>query len=147
MNKEVLEALMALGFELEEMEEVGYGFQYEGKKFLYVDNEGDENYLNIALPMVLDYDEENDVEFYQLMDMLNHTLKYVKAHKLSDSMWLFYERELFGNEDLKQVLCSMIIHLEVGLNFFRKVMAGHDGDSDTNDALVVADNEKDDEVA
>lgn len=147
MNKEVLEALKALGFELEEMDDVGYGFQYEGKNFLYMNNEGDDKYLNIAIPIVLDYDEENDVEFYQLMDMLNRTLKYVKAHKLSDSMWLFYERELFGNEDLKQVLGSMIIHLEVGVNFFRMEMSGHDGDSDTNDAFVMADRERDDDVA
>jgi hypothetical protein len=38
-------------------------------------------------------------------------------------MWLFYERELFGDEDLVKVISRMILHLEAGLMFSRKAMA------------------------
>ena len=129
MKEKILEAFKALGFEMEELEGMGYGFQYEGKHFLYMYNEDDEDFLNISLPGVLDIDNENDTTFYQVMDKLNGTLKYVKAYKLNDSMWLFYERELFGGEDLKQVLSRMILHLEAGLMFLRRAMANSD-DSD-----------------
>jgi hypothetical protein len=129
MKEKILEAFKALGFEMEELEGMGYGFDYEGKHFLYMYNEDDEDFLNISLPGVLDIDNENDTTFYQVMDKLNGTLKYVKAYKLNDSMWLFYERELFGGEDLKQVLSRMILHLEAGLMFLRRAMANSD-DSD-----------------
>ena len=42
---------------------------------------------------------------------------------LGNSVWLFYERELFGEEDLMTVISRMILHLEAGLVFARKAMA------------------------
>ena len=51
------------------------------------------------------------------------TLKYVKTYMLGNSVWLFYERELFGEEDLMTVISRMILHLEAGLVFARKAMA------------------------
>jgi len=131
MKEKILDAFKALGFEMEELEGFGYGFEYEGKHFLYMYNEDDEDFLNIALPAVLDIDDENNVGFYQVMDKINGTLKYVKANKLNDSMWLFYERELFGGEDLKQLLSRMILHLEAGLMFLRRAMASSEEDSDS----------------
>ena len=131
MKEKILDAFKALGFEMEELEGFGYGFEYEGKHFLYMYNEDDEDFLNIALPAVLDIDDENNVGFYQVMDKINGTLKYVKANKLNDSMWLFYERELFGGEDLKQILSHMILHLETGLMFLRRAMASSEEDSES----------------
>lgn len=131
MKEQILDAFKALGFEMEEMEGLGYGFQYEGKHYLYMYNEDDEDFLNISIPAVLDLDDENNVGFYQVMDKLNGTLKYVKANKLNDSMWLFYERELFGGEDLKQVLSRMILHLEAGFYFLHRAMESSDDGSDT----------------
>lgn len=135
MKEKILEAFKALGFEMEELEGMGYGFQYEGKHFLYMYNEDDEDFLNISLPGVLDIENEKDTTFYQVMDKLNGTLKYVKAYKLNDSMWLFYERELFGDEDLKQVLSCMILHLEAALMFLRRAME----DSEDSDGGAEAD--------
>ena len=131
MKEQILDAFKALGFEMEEMECLGYGFQYEGKHYLYMYNEDDEDFLNISIPAVLDLDDENNVGFYQVMDKLNGTLKYVKANKLNDSMWLFYERELFGGEDLKKVLSRMILHLEAGFYFLHRAMESSDDGSDT----------------
>ena len=149
MKEKILEAFKALGFEMEELEGMGYGFQYEGKHFLYMYNEDDEDFLNISLPGVLDIDDENNTTFYQVMDKLNGTLKYVKAYKLNDSMWLFYERELFGGEDLKQVLSRMILHLAAALMFLRRAMANSDdSDGDTvTDVSDEADNSDKEEVA
>ncbi len=141
MKEKILEAFKALGFEMEELEGMGYGFQYEGKHFLYMYNEDDEDFLNISLPGVLDIDDENNTTFYQVMDKLNGTLKYVKAYKLNDSMWLFYERELFGGEDLKQILSRMILHLEAGLMFLRRAMASSEEESE--DASEVTDSDAD----
>ena len=141
MKEKILDAFKALGFEMEELEGFGYGFEYEGKHFLYMYNEDDEDFLNLALPAVLDIDNENNVGFYQVMDKINGTLKYVKANKLNDSMWLFYERELFGGEDLKQLLSRMILHLEAGLMFLRRAMAS--SEEENEDASEVTDSDTD----
>ena len=93
------------------------------------------DFLSIALPGVLDL--ENDTTFFQVMDKLNGTLKYVKGYKLNDSMWLFYERELFGGEDLTQVISRMILHLEAALMFLHRAMA----DSDDSDSVTETDAE------
>lgn len=147
MKEKILEAFKAMGFEMDDLEGLGYGFQYEGKHYLYMPNESDEDFLNIALPAVLDIDDESNVAFYQLMDKLNGTLKYVKANKLNDSMWLFYERELFGGENLEQLISRMILHLEAGSIFIRRAMAACEDDNETSnesenpDAKEITDNE------
>jgi len=146
MKEKILDAFKALGFELEEMDGLGYGFQYEGKHYLYMYNEDDEDFLNIALPAVMDVEDMDNVDFYQVMDKINGTLKYVKANKLNDSMWLFYERELFGDEDLQQVLSRMILHLDAGFSFLCKAMEKAEEDetaTDVNEEETDEDDKKD----
>lgn len=143
MRKKFLEVFKALGFEMEEIE-IGYGFHYEGKHYLYMPNDEDEDFLNIALPAVLDIDDENNVSFYQLMDKINGTLKYVKANIFNDSMWLFYERELIDDEDLKQVIFRMILHLESGFMFLHRAMAASDETESDSEEMVDALDDKED---
>ncbi len=97
-------------------------------------NEDDEDFLNIALPAVFDIENENDVCFYRMMDKINETLKYVKANTLCGSMWLFYERELFGGEDMMQVIPRMILHLEAGFMLLYQAMTDSD-DEDASEAI------------
>ena len=53
MKEKILDAFKALGFEMEELEGFGYGFEYEGKHFLYMYNEDDEDFLNLAVCSIL----------------------------------------------------------------------------------------------
>ena len=122
MKEKILNVFETLGFQLEEMEGFGYGFRYEGINYLFMPNEDDEEFLNIAIPAILEINEDNVHAAHMLMDKLNSTLKYVKANKLGDSMWLFYERELYGGEDLEKLVTRMILHLEAAMNFYRNAM-------------------------
>ena len=130
MKEKILDVFKALGFDLEEVEGFGYGFQYEGRRYLYMCCEDDEDFLNIVIPAVLDLDEEDDICFYQLMDKINAARKYIKANKVGNSMWLAYERELFGDEDLKKVLTRMILHLDACLMFLQKAMKNSEKEED-----------------
>ena len=123
MKEKVFEAFANLGFKLEDADGMGYVFDYEGLKFLYLYNEDDEDFLNISLPGIYDYDEEKAGQYCALAENLNSSLKYVKAYTLSGSMWLFYERELFGGEDLETIISRMVLRLEVGLMLARKAIA------------------------
>lgn len=127
MNEKILNALNNLGFETEKLGQFGYGFDYEGIHFVWIDSD-DEELLTIAIPGVLDKEDNSELKFYQLMDKLNSVLKYIKVNEYGDSMWLFYEREIIGEEDLEQVLPHMIVHLEQALRHLRE--AGEDSSSE-----------------
>lgn len=123
MKEKILEAFRDLGFKLEEEEGMGYCFNYEGLNLLYMYNESDEEFLNIALPGIVEVEEDRMLQICALLEKINSTLKYVKTYMFGYSVWLFYERELFGEEDLMTVISRMILHLEAGLVFARKAMA------------------------
>lgn len=123
MKEKILEAFRDLGFKLEEMEDVGYGFTYEGLTLLYMYSENDEGFLSISLPCIIEAEEDRMLEVCALMEKINFTLKYVKAYIQSNSVWLVYERELLGGEDLTTVISHMVLHLEAGFGFARKAMA------------------------
>lgn len=123
MKEKILDAFNNLGFKLEEEEGMGYSFNYEGLNMLYMYNENDEEFLNIALPGIMEVEEGKALQICALLEKINSTLKYVKAYILGNSVWLFYERELFGEEDLMMIISRMILHLEAGLVFVRKAMA------------------------
>ena len=118
-----MEVFAELGFKLEQMDDLGYEFSYEGTNFIFMPSADDEDFLNICVPGIYDLEEESPLTFIELMNKINSTLKYIKAYELSKSIWLFYERELLGNEDLVKVISHMILHLEAGLMFSRKAVA------------------------
>ena len=148
MKEKILEAFRDLGFKLEEEDGMGYCFNYEGLNLLYMYNESDEEFLNIALPGIVEVEEDRMLQICALLEKINSTLKYIKAYMVGNSVWLFYERELIeqreqsrtcsdyaesrekktegqlcGEEDLMTVISRMILHLEAGLVFARKAMA------------------------
>ena len=148
MKEKILEAFRDLGFKLEEEEGMGYCFNYEGLNLLYMYNESDEEFLNIALPGIVEVEDDKMLQICALLEKINSTLKYIKAYMLGNSVWLFYERELIeqreqsrtcsdyaesrgkktesqlcSEEDLMTVISRIILHLEAGLVFARKAMA------------------------
>lgn len=140
MKEKILNAFKALGFEMEDLEELGYSFDYEGLHFLLMNNK-DEDFLSIAIPAVYDKSNSDELEFYKVMDKLNATLKYVKVNELSNSMWFFYEREVSEDDDFEKILPMMILNLEHGVRFLRS--GGQDTTDDDNDAEVINENGND----
>ena len=121
MKEKILEAFENLGFNLEYNDTLGYSFFYEGINFLYMYNEDDETFLNISVPGI--YDLEDGKEAYDVLkEKINSTLKYVKAYTLCNSLWIFYERDLLGNEDLEEVIRRMVLQLAAALMFARDII-------------------------
>ena len=103
-----------MGFDPKELS-FGYEFEYEDLHYLFLPSDNDEKFLSLALPAVLNFNDEEHPATYEMMDELNSTIKYVKASRIHDAIWLFYERELQGNEDLEALLTAMIMALEAAL--------------------------------
>ena len=137
MKEKILAAFENLGFNLEDNESLGYHFYYEGINFLYMYNEDDEDFLNISVPGIYDLEEDNKEGYNALKEKINSSLKYVKAYTLGDSLWIFYERDLLGNEDPEEVIRHMILHLAAALMFARdsieKIDNGESDESSDND--------------
>ena len=131
MKEKILEAFDNLGFNLEDNESLGYHFYYEGINFLYMYNEDDEEFLNIAVPGIYDLEDDNKENYEALKEKINSIIKYDKAYTLGKGLWLFYERDLLGNEDLEEVIRHMILHLAAALMFARDAIDKIDnGESD-----------------
>lgn len=111
MKEKIINAFKALGFELEELGELGYGFEYEGAHYLWLAN-GDDDMLSICIPGILNKEDAGEWEMLQLMDKINGSLKFVKANSVGDSVWLFYEHEMLGEENFERLLPHMVIHLD-----------------------------------
>ena len=137
MKENILVAFENLGFNLEDNESLGYSFNYEGINYLYMYNEDDEDFLNISVPGIYDLEEDNKEKYEELKEKINSTLKYVKAYTLGKGLWLFYERNLLGNEDLEEVIRHMILHLAAALMFARdsieKIDNGESDEGSDND--------------
>ena len=117
-----MQAFVGLGFELKPVENLGYSFDYESFHMLYMPQTEDDDFLCISLPGIYELEKDNPMVFIDLMNRINSTLKYVKAYWGSDSLWLFYERELFGGEDLPTLISRMILHLESASAFSRNAL-------------------------
>lgn len=124
MKEKILEAFSNLGFKLEDADEFGYAFSYEGLNMLYLYNETEEEFLNIALPGICDCVDDNALQICALLEKLNSALKYIKAYLVGDRVWLFYEREILSeDEDFMMIISHMINHLDGGLVYARQAMA------------------------
>ena len=130
MKEQILETLKELGFELKEYGEQGFHFKYEGNNYLYIYHADDEDFLNIVMPGIFELDDDDELPFFKVTDNLNYNLKYVKVYRVEDEMWLVYERELIGGEDLKKLLTHIIAQLDAGYAFLQRMirMANNEDD-------------------
>lgn len=124
----VLDTLKRMGFQLEPLGNENYGFRYEMANMLYTASPDDEDFLTLAIPQIADVEEDNAMKMCYITDIINAAVKYVKVYRLDDSLWLFYERELFGEPDIEPILAHMILRLNAALDFARSVIAQHEND-------------------
>ncbi len=131
MKEKVLEAFHELGFQMEELEDHGYCFGYEGQKYLYSPNESDDEFLSISIPCIYELTDDNFTKYIALTERINSTLKYVKAYHIANYIWLFYEREMLSeDEDLMLVVSRMILHLEAAVRFVAEAMEEMDNEDE-----------------
>ena len=152
MKEKIVEALRDLGFILEEVSGIGYHFKFEAVNMFYLNSE-DEKFVSIIGPGIFETEHSDMEVVYKTMEKVNSTLKYVKAYLWNDSITLTYEREMFGEENLEEMLGSMIVQLESALRFSRNVidkLQNETNDADDDDEADDADVEEidaDDEIS
>jgi hypothetical protein len=125
----VLQQLHQMGFETNVIEKIGHVFHYEDLSVLYMPNEDDEDFLQLAIPQVFDVTDENREEVSNIIERINLMLKYVKLGIVDrESVWIYYEHKLFGSEDMEMVLEHIIRTLHFTYHILNNEIDGEDED-------------------
>ena len=73
-------------------EEFGLAFKCEGKSFLFIYDDDDEQYFRLMMPCIFDMTEENREVVLHAMNEVNSSVKVIKAYTmLENEVWLGFE--------------------------------------------------------
>ena len=144
MKEKILNTLKEIGFSVEEIEDFGFLFQYEGTNLVYAPNSKDENFMNICAPGVTDIQEnETSINIYELANKLNSELNYIKAYVMEGRLWIGYEMNAAISEDnLQEVLGHMICYLDAAVNYAKDIIENGNPDADEEDTSIEITNEE-----
>lgn len=129
MNKVelVLQGLHNMGFQTKELKGLGYIYGYEDIPLIYIPNEDDENFIQMAIPQIFNVTDENHIEVLKIIQEINMMMKYTKLNIMNnESVWIYYEHKLFGNENLEIVLEHIIRTLHFTFNILNKKIDGEE---------------------
>lgn len=119
MKERILETFAELGFILEQLEDSCYDFDYEDKHMMLLTGKEDDGYLSISIPRIYGLEDGNPLVFSQLIDRINSDLKYIKAYEIGNYIWIFYQRDIEGDSDLKLSISRMIMHLDAASTYIQ----------------------------
>lgn len=126
-QNEVVKILTELGFELQEMPEMGYVLEYEGLTLLYMPEDDDEDIVRFAVPNIFEVTEENRPFVLDVVNSTNLTIKYSKVCVYGDVVWAFYEYRGFGGEDGEKLIEHCLYLLYATVSLFHRKIEGEDG--------------------
>lgn len=130
MNKtDIVETLTVMGFEVKGIPKFGSLFKYERLPVAYMPD-NDENFLRFAAPNIFDVTEENRAFVLEVVNETNLTIKYSKVCVYGDQVWAFYERRLFGERDIEDIIEHCLVLLKATVSLFHRKIEGEDFDSD-----------------
>lgn len=139
MSKElILAKIEELGFSIEEAGDFSYVFKYEELTILYMPDD-DENFLRFAVPNIYDVTDENKPFVLEVVNDTNMSIKYSKTCVYGDSVWVFYEYRLFGEDNLEDIIEHSMLLLQASYFLFHRklegddTLPGEDEDDDDND--------------
>ena len=73
-------------------EEFGLAFKCEGKSFLFIYDDDDDQYFRLMMPCIFDMTEENRDVVLHAMNEVNSSVKVIKAYTmLENEVWLGFE--------------------------------------------------------
>ena len=126
MSKElILAKIEELGFSIEEAGDFGYVFKFEELTILYMPDD-DENFLRFAVPNIYDVTEENKRFVLEVVNDTNMSIKYSKTCVYGDSVWVFYEYRLFGDDNLEDIIEHSMLLLQASYFLFHRKLEGDD---------------------
>lgn len=129
IKEQVLKALNALGFIPEEIENIGYRFEYEGLQLIYSEDDEESKCVTLIAPDVFDISDNNRIAAMEAMVKLCCKMKYVQPHIMFENqVWLNYQYYTNDNEVTPALIEHMIRVLAFSTITFHKIINGDDND-------------------
>lgn len=130
IKEQVLSALGALGFIPEEIDDVGYRFDYEGLTLLYSAEDDDTKCITLIAPNVFEISDDNRTDVLEAMVKVCGRVKYVQPHILFENqVWINYQHYFGENEVTPELIEHMIRVLSFATSTFHKILNGDDNDN------------------
>lgn len=129
IKEQVLSALRTLGFMPEEIEGVGYRFDFEGLNVLYSVDEESTKCVTLCAPGVYDITDGDRVTTLEAMVRLSGEMKYVQPFIMfGDKVWLNYQHYIGDNPVTPELIEHMVRVLMASTITFHKIINGEDND-------------------
>lgn len=103
-TERVLEFLKTQGFCPEVDEHGGIIFKYQMATFLFINNDEDEEFFQLAMPHIYQVTDDNRDIVLEAANKTNTSMKVVKISVLCDSVWAFFEILLDQSPDVKDII-------------------------------------------
>ena len=118
----ILEQLKIMGFEPILVDDELYKFAYKDMTLLLRNDNDNERFLSISIPFFYEFTGENKMTCYETINTVNLLVRYVKLTIHDEHVSAVFEHRLSDNEDLEELLESMIHALSTSLSVFLKKM-------------------------
>ncbi len=116
----VWDELYQLGCNPEPVENIGYVFDYEGFKGIYVPMRKSSEIIRFALPKLESVGIKSRDELNEFVNIANSMVAESKFTLMGNDVWLIYERHLSGNEDYMSIVQHILENLKSGAELFYK---------------------------
>ena len=103
-TERVLEFLKTQGFCPEVDEHGGIIFKYQMATFLFINNDEDEEFFQLAMPHIYQVTDDNRDIVLEAANKTNASMKVAKISVLDDSVWAFFEILLDQSPDVKDII-------------------------------------------
>lgn len=103
-TERVLEFLKTQGFCPEVDEHGGIIFKYQMATFLFINNDEDEEFFQLAMPHIYQVTDDNRDIVLEAANKTNTSMKVAKISVLGDSVWAFFEILLDQSPDVKDII-------------------------------------------
>lgn len=120
----ILEQLKIMGFDPVCIDDEKYLFEYKEMKFILTNDSDNERFLSMSIPFFYEFTGENKMTCYETVNTVNLLVRYVKLTIHDEHVSAVFEHRLSDNEDLEELLESMIHALSTSLSVFLKKMEG-----------------------
>ena len=117
----VMVELQKLGL-LPQKEEFGIGFKYQMVNYVYMD--GDEEYLKMYIPGIMEVDDDDLGMMLTILNSINNKMKVVKLVVVDNLVWCCYEARVHEGVNLGDMVEHAVEALHVSYQQFHDLLEG-----------------------
>lgn len=93
-------------------------FKFQMRSYIYINNDEDDAFFQLALPGIYDVTEENRELVLEAANQTNLGIKVIKACIVGNDVWVFFENLLDGTPDIGDILPRALNILQGGQQAF-----------------------------